>query len=256
MSEATGAGLALPFPEILRAVRRASARSSVVVHEELRQGLTGLASVAAIAPFVGLLGNVFGIVSSFRGLGTERSTAMTSTFGYLAIALWPTALGLLVGLTAHWGYKYLTGRLAALDREMENASLELVNRLSLYRERLKTGPAVECINDVPMFGAMSPAELRQDRKDRSISTAMTGVLLGAAWCAQFVHYRWLDHYTQGFAQWAASVDVLFALGVACFLGHAVWNRFLHRRTGGLAVLGSATCFCWCAAELFLGAHLL
>ncbi len=181
---------------------------------------------------------------------------MAYMFGYLAIALWPTALGLLVGLTALWGYKYLTARLAVLDREMENASLELLNQLSLNRERLKTGPAVERINDGPMFGEMSPDELRQDRKDLCISTAMSGVLLGAAWSGQFLHYRWLDHYTQGFAQWAASVDVLFAFGVACFLGHAVWARFLHRRTGGLAVLGSAICFCWCVAEFFLRTHLL
>lgn len=44
-----------------------------------------------------------------------------------------TAAGLLVAITASWFYTYLSSRLETLDLEMQNASLELVNRLVLYR---------------------------------------------------------------------------------------------------------------------------
>ncbi len=54
----------------------------------------------------------------------------------LSESLWPMGLGLLVGLVSLWSFRYLTGRLATFDLEMDNASLELLNTLSRFR-----GPA-------------------------------------------------------------------------------------------------------------------
>jgi biopolymer transport protein ExbB/TolQ len=48
-----------------------------------------------------------------------------------AEALVPTALGLLVALPAWWGYRHSSNRAEAFDIEMENASVELLNCLTV-----------------------------------------------------------------------------------------------------------------------------
>jgi biopolymer transport protein ExbB/TolQ len=70
----------------------------------------------------------------------------------LSESMWPTALGLLVGLIALWSYEYLAGELSALDREMRNASLELLNQLSRFQGRFAFSPGPIPSIESPMFG--------------------------------------------------------------------------------------------------------
>jgi biopolymer transport protein ExbB/TolQ len=109
------------------------AHVAALVDIELRRVLAGLATVAATAPFVGMLGTVVGIMNSFGGLGTERSAARWSMFGHLSDALVFAALGLLVAVPALAGFLYLRNRVEVFDVEMENAALELANRLGCRR---------------------------------------------------------------------------------------------------------------------------
>ncbi len=110
-------------------------RSAAIVHEEMREGLSSLATIATIAPLVGVFGTVIGIVNSFGAPAGERSTAIAFFTASLSDAIVPTALGLLVAMLSFCYYKYLTGRLASIDRDMENACLELQNQLSLLPVR-------------------------------------------------------------------------------------------------------------------------
>jgi len=109
--------------------RHAMARVAALVDRELRHGLAGLATVAATAPFVGMFGTVLGIVNAFRGGSMEKTAMLAMINRNLADGIVPTACGLLVAVPALAGYQYLRSRVEVLDREMENASLELVNRL-------------------------------------------------------------------------------------------------------------------------------
>jgi len=86
-----------------------------------------------------MFATVLGIFDSPQAVGTEKTTVMAMLFGRLADACVPMEMGLLVGLLSLWGYKYLTGRLRVFDREMENASLELTNQLSILYGRLMQG---------------------------------------------------------------------------------------------------------------------
>jgi biopolymer transport protein ExbB/biopolymer transport protein TolQ len=112
------------------AVLRASRRSAALVHEEMKNGLSGLATMASTAPWVGLLGTVVGIADSFHGCDGERSTCMGIVAESLSASWVYTALGLLIGLPSLWCYRYLAGRLEAFDHEMENASVDLVKQLA------------------------------------------------------------------------------------------------------------------------------
>lgn len=124
--------MSLSDTELLEVVERATRRAAAVAHAELQSSLKGLATVAALAPFVALLGTVVGIANSFVGCGAAKSTCMAAVFERLSVALAPTVLGFLVAMPAWLGYKFLTSNLQALDLEMNNASALLVNYLSVY----------------------------------------------------------------------------------------------------------------------------
>ena len=116
--------------QILDLVRRASERAAALVHLELKKRVDSLASVAVVAPLLGFLGTQLGIASTFRGVSGDKTTTMLFVDKGLSEALIPTTFGLAVGITAWCFYKYLIHRIEALDSEMNNASLELVDALA------------------------------------------------------------------------------------------------------------------------------
>ena len=91
------------------------------LHGQLKRGLSGLATIGATAPFVGLFGTVIGIINSFRGAGATRAMIISATAGGISEALVTTGLGLLVAVPSVWAYNYLTGRMELFDMEMNNA---------------------------------------------------------------------------------------------------------------------------------------
>lgn len=111
------------------AVRRAADRERVLVSQELRRGLSGLASIGATAPFVGLFGTVIGIMNSFFAMATTGSGGIGAVSGGIAEALVNTAAGILVALPAVWGFNYFLGRMERVQSEMDNASSELADYL-------------------------------------------------------------------------------------------------------------------------------
>jgi biopolymer transport protein TolQ len=92
--------------------------------------LSGLATVAATAPFVGMVGTVRGIVGSFLGCGCEKSAMVAAIARNMSQSMIPAAYGLALALVASWGYKYLSARLSEFDGEMRNAVTDLPGYLS------------------------------------------------------------------------------------------------------------------------------
>jgi len=95
----------------------------------MARGLDGLATVAATAPFLGLLATVFGIIGSFRGGNGNRATWMGALANYLSASLAPMALGLAIATLASAAHHHLRTRLADLDIEMRHAARILPNYL-------------------------------------------------------------------------------------------------------------------------------
>ncbi len=108
-------------------VRSATERESVLVTQEFKRGLSGLASIGATAPFVGLFGTVVGIMNSFFGMATAGAGGIGAVAGGIAEALVNTAAGLFVALPAVWGFNYFLGRMERINSEMNNTSSELVD---------------------------------------------------------------------------------------------------------------------------------
>ena len=119
-------------------VRREVDRKREALSAELRRGLSLLASVGSVAPFVGLLGTVVGIITAFQSIATTGSGGLGAVSAGIAEALIVTALGLAVAIPAVLCFNYLTTRMAALDLSLERASSELCDELENEHGR-KTG---------------------------------------------------------------------------------------------------------------------
>jgi biopolymer transport protein ExbB/TolQ len=117
----------------LESSMRASMRSAAATHVELTRGMEILPSVARTAPWVGVFGTAIGIANSFAGGDGERSQLMAALALRLAGAIEWTAVGVAIALMAAWFYRYLLARVEVFDSEMEAASFQLINTLSLFR---------------------------------------------------------------------------------------------------------------------------
>jgi len=77
---------------------------------ELNKGLPVIATIASNAPYVGLLGTVFGIMLTFYNIGQSGTIDTNSVMVGLALALKATALGLLVAIPAMVFYNMLVAK--------------------------------------------------------------------------------------------------------------------------------------------------
>jgi biopolymer transport protein ExbB len=97
----------------------------------LEQKLNLLATIAQIAPLLGLLGTVFGFMSVFRAVS---DAGLNAHVGVLSRGIWTaltcTAAGLAVSIPCYAGYNYLVGRVNTIVLDMEQASSEILNIVS------------------------------------------------------------------------------------------------------------------------------
>lgn len=91
----------------------------------LRKGLGGLATIASIAPFVGLFGTVLGIINSFQLL--KEGGGIEIIGPGISEALVSTAFGLLVAIPAAMAFNYFTGRVEAQVVDMSDVSSEFID---------------------------------------------------------------------------------------------------------------------------------
>ncbi len=94
----------------------------------LEEKLNLLATVAQIAPLMGLLGTVMGFINVFQEL---QDAGLAAHVGQLSKGIWPalicTAAGLAVSIPSYAGYNYLVGRVNAIVVDMEQVSTEVLN---------------------------------------------------------------------------------------------------------------------------------
>ncbi len=109
--------------------RRELDRKVELVNADLRRGMNVLASVGSVAPFVGLLGTVVGIITCFEGISMEGSGGLGAVSAGIAEALIVTALGLLVAIPAVLGFNFLSGQVDGLSLALDTAKGQLVDAL-------------------------------------------------------------------------------------------------------------------------------
>ncbi len=93
--------------------------------KRFNQGLSVLDTIVTLAPLLGLLGTVTGMIRSFGLLGDQELSAPTVITGGIAEALIATAFGLGIAIVALIPFNYLNSRLEEARHEIEDASSHL-----------------------------------------------------------------------------------------------------------------------------------
>ncbi|MEZ4297385.1 MAG: MotA/TolQ/ExbB proton channel family protein [Polyangiaceae bacterium] len=109
--------------------RRASERRRDAMSADLRKGLPVLATVGSIAPFVGLLGTVIGIITAFQGIASTGSGGLGAVSAGIAEALIETAFGLFVAIPAVLFFNYLNTRISSDEAALERFAGELLDEM-------------------------------------------------------------------------------------------------------------------------------
>jgi len=109
-------------------VREALEEAGLLEVPRLEEKLNLLATIAQIAPLMGLLGTVLGFIKVFTKLQNQTVFANAADLsGGIWEALICTALGLAVAIPCYAGYNYLVSRVNAIVLDMEKAATEILN---------------------------------------------------------------------------------------------------------------------------------
>jgi len=112
-------------------VREALEETGLIEVPPLEAKLNLLATIAQIAPLMGLLGTVLGFIQVFTTLQTKTTVpTMQDMSGGVWQALICTAMGLAVAIPCYAGYNYLVSRVNAIVLDMERAATEITNILA------------------------------------------------------------------------------------------------------------------------------
>lgn len=132
-----------PIPGVVKAIllrvgeseevmRRAAEEAALVEIPMLERRVGAIAAVARIAPLLGLLGTLLGILEAFFRTGEAGAVAYPNFSLFLsglAQALTTTILGIVIAIMAHVAHHFLHGRVRALVHDMEYSGHELIRFL-------------------------------------------------------------------------------------------------------------------------------
>jgi len=117
-------------------VREIAQTEGTRVAASLNNRVVYLADIGMIAPLLGLLGTVFGIIHSFAALGADIGSARYVALSQgISQALVNTAAGLAIGIPAMFFYAFFRGRAQRLISDLEAATTHVLALLSLQYER-------------------------------------------------------------------------------------------------------------------------
>ncbi len=117
-------------------VREIAETEGTRVASSLNNRATYLADIGMIAPLLGLLGTVFGIIASFGALGADVGSARYVALSRgISQALINTATGLAIGIPAMVFYAFFRGRVQKLISELESATTHVLALLSLQFDK-------------------------------------------------------------------------------------------------------------------------
>lgn len=105
----------------------------ILDEEELRieHGMGVIATVVALAPMLGLLGTVWGVLDAFAAMGSEGSATIATMAPAISSALVTTVVGLLIAIPGVCAFNRLNATVRGLTADMEGFADDLVGRVAL-----------------------------------------------------------------------------------------------------------------------------
>ncbi|WP_297868884.1 MotA/TolQ/ExbB proton channel family protein [uncultured Flavobacterium sp.] len=119
-----------------------SAEKSIVAYGgvqmgQLEKNVSWVSLFIALAPMLGFLGTVIGMIVAFDQIESAGSMEPSLVAGGIKVALLTTVFGLIVAMILQVFYNYITAKIDSIVNDMEDASISLVDMLSDYfKEKL------------------------------------------------------------------------------------------------------------------------
>jgi biopolymer transport protein TolQ len=120
------AAAARPTLKSLDALDRALLRAAGTEVSRLEKRLIFLATTASVAPYIGLFGTVWGIMSAFQNIGAQGSTSLAVVAPGIAEALIATAVGLFAAIPAVYFYNHFADQVKQFATAMDDFSMEFL----------------------------------------------------------------------------------------------------------------------------------
>jgi len=95
----------------------------------LEKGMSWLATIASVSPFIGLFGTVWGVMDAFAGLGDAGTASLRAVAPGIAEALITTAAGLFAAIPALIAYNHYLHGIRGIASRMDGFASELVARI-------------------------------------------------------------------------------------------------------------------------------
>ena len=121
----------------VQSIQRATQIASSEEITRMERRLPWLAITAAVTPFIGLFGTVWGIIDAFNGLGTAGAATLRAVAPGISESLITTAAGLFAAIPAVIAYNLFTSSIREFAARCDDFSLELLNAF----ERAQAAPA-------------------------------------------------------------------------------------------------------------------
>ncbi len=113
------------FENVIRSLRRAITAETT----RLEKAVYFLATTGSTAPFIGLFGTVWGIMTSFQNIGSTGVANLAVVAPGISEALIATAMGLAAAIPAVVAFNYFQARIRLFTSEMESFSSDFINMI-------------------------------------------------------------------------------------------------------------------------------
>ncbi len=110
-------------------VMKAIENQGLIEMSKLEKGLVILATLTNIAPLLGFLGTVIGMIIAFQSIEAAGEVEATLVAGGIKVALLTTAAGLMIAIPVSIGHNYFVSRIDALVIDMEESAQKMVDTL-------------------------------------------------------------------------------------------------------------------------------
>jgi biopolymer transport protein ExbB/TolQ len=156
----TGADKDSPISEAITAKPKISVASfeavKVILEEAaaaqamaLEKGMIVLSTAVAGGPFIGLLGTVWGVMSTFAGIAEKNSASLTAMAPGVAAALVATVTGLLVAIPAMFAYNFMVTTIRHITQELDGFASRYANQIEhIYVDHRPLSEEIREANEV------------------------------------------------------------------------------------------------------------
>jgi biopolymer transport protein ExbB len=108
-------------------IRKAISTTGVIELDFLERGLTVLATIANVAPMLGFLGTVIGMILAFQAIEIAGQVDPSLVASGIKVALITTATGLAIAIPVNVGYNYFVTRIDRLIQDMEEGAQKVLD---------------------------------------------------------------------------------------------------------------------------------